>query len=47
VAHLRSDNWIADVKTYRRAYSLLTPSHDFKKILMVSGGGRVEVLAEN
>jgi hypothetical protein len=44
---LRSDNWIADVKTYRRAYSLLTPSHDFKKILMVSGGGRVEVLAEN
>jgi hypothetical protein len=44
---LRSDNWIADVKTYRRAYSLLSPPHDFSKILMVSDGGRVEVLAES
>lgn len=44
---LRSDSWIADVKTYRRAYSLLSPPHHFSKILMVSDGGRVEVLAES
>jgi hypothetical protein len=43
---LHNDDWIADVKTYRRAYSLLRPPHDFSKILMVSGGGRIEVLAE-
>ena len=44
---LVSDNWIADVKTYRRAYSLLTPPHDFSKVLMVSDSGRIEVLAES
>ena len=44
---LVSDNWIADVKTYRRAYSLLSPSHDISKILMVSVSGRIEVLAGN
>jgi hypothetical protein len=42
---LPSDSWIADVKTYRLAYSLLSPPHDFSKIMMVSDGGRVEVLA--
>jgi hypothetical protein len=44
---LHSDYWIADVKTYRRAYSLLAPPHDFSKILTVSSGGRIEVLAES
>jgi hypothetical protein len=44
---LVSDNWMADVKTYRRAYSLLTPPHDFSKVLMVSDSGRIEVLAES
>ncbi len=44
---LHNDNWIADVKTYRRAYSLLRPPHGFSKILMVSDAGRVEVLAES
>jgi hypothetical protein len=43
---LRNDNWIADVKTYRRAYSLLAPPHEFSKILLVSHGGRIEVLVE-
>ena len=43
---LDNDHWIADIKTYRRAYSLLTPRHNFKKILMVFDGGRVEALAE-
>ncbi len=43
---LSSDRWFADVKTYRRAYSLLSPTADFKKIMMVLDGGRVEVLAE-
>jgi hypothetical protein len=37
---------IADIKTYRRAYSHLSPPHDFKKILMVLEGGLVETLAE-
>jgi hypothetical protein len=44
---LVSDNWVADVKTYRRAYSLLSPSHDISMILMVSVSGRIEVLAGN
>jgi hypothetical protein len=43
---LGNDHWIADIKTYRRAYSLLSPPHNFRKILMVLDGGRVEVLAE-
>jgi hypothetical protein len=43
---LHNDNWIADVKTYRRAYSLLTPPHEFSKILLVSNRGRIEVLVE-
>jgi hypothetical protein len=44
---LHNDDWIADVKTYRRGYSLLRPPHDFSKILIVSAGGRIEVLAES
>jgi hypothetical protein len=43
---LHNDNWIADVKTYRRAYSLLAPPHEFSKILLVSRGGGIEVLVE-
>jgi len=44
---LHNDDWIADVKTYRWAYSLLRPPHDFSKVLMVSNGARIEVLAES
>lgn len=43
---LCSDHWIADIKTYRRAYCLLSPPDTFRRILMVLDGGRVEVLAE-
>ena len=42
---LSSDRWIADVKTYRRACSLLSLTADFRRVLMLDGG-RVEVLAE-
>jgi hypothetical protein len=43
---LQNDNWVADLKTFRRAYPQFSPPHDFSKILMVSDRGRVEVLAE-
>lgn len=43
---LASDHWIADIKTYRRAWSLVGPAHNFRKILMVFDGRRVETLAE-
>jgi len=43
---LVSDRWIADIKTYRRAYSYLSSPGRFKKILMVLESGRVEDLAE-
>lgn len=43
---LASDHWIADIKTYRRAYSELSPAHDFRRIWMVFEGGRVFPLAE-
>lgn len=43
---LGGDHWIADVKTYRRVYAHLSPPHNFRKILMVLDGGRVETLAE-
>lgn len=43
---LCNDQWIADVKTYRRAYAQLSAPHNFRKILMVLAGGRVEALAE-
>ena len=42
---LLSDDWIADIKTYRRAYSEFSPPHRFGKILMLFGG-RVELLSE-
>lgn len=41
---LHSDNWIADIKTYRYALSQLSPPHDFSEILMVFDRGRVEPL---
>lgn len=44
---LADDRGIADIKTYRWAYSQLSPPHDFSKILMVLDGGRVETLAES
>ena len=43
---LDNDHSIADIKTYRRAYSQLSLPHNFRKILMVLDGGRVEALAE-
>ena len=43
---LDTDHWIADIKTYRRAYSQLSPPRNFRKILMVFDGGRVDALAE-
>ncbi len=44
---LGNEDWIADAKTYRRAYSQLAAPHDFSKILLVLDGGRVEPLAED
>lgn len=41
---LGNDHWIADIKTYRRAYSQLSPPHNFRRILMLLDGGRVEDL---
>jgi len=38
------DHWIAEIKTYRRAYSQLSPPHTFRRILMMFDGGRVEAL---
>jgi hypothetical protein len=43
---LVSDQWIADIKTYRRVYSQLSIPDRFTKILIVFHGGRVESLAE-
>jgi hypothetical protein len=43
---LDSEHWIADIKTYRRAWSQVSPVHNFRKILMVFDGRRVETLAE-
>jgi len=44
---LSSESWIADIKTYRLAFSQLSaPRNNFKKILMVFDGGRVEPLTE-
>lgn len=42
---LVSDQWIADIKTYRRMYSLLSIPDRFTRILIVLDGGRVESLA--
>jgi hypothetical protein len=44
---LSSENWIADIKTYRLAFSRLSaPRNNFKKILMHFDGGRIEPLAK-
>ena len=53
-ARLRADRWLVlangygltDIKTYRHVYSQLSIPHNFKKILMVFDGGRVEALTE-
>ncbi len=43
---LVSDQWLADIKTYRRMFSQLSIPDKFAKILIVLDGGRVENLAE-
>jgi hypothetical protein len=43
---LCSDNWIADIKTYRRAFSQLSIPHSFNQVLLVFGGRKVETLEE-
>jgi hypothetical protein len=43
---LVSDDWIGDVRTFRRAYSVLPPQQGFRRIWMVEGG-RVFALAES
>jgi hypothetical protein len=53
-ARSRGDRWLVlangyeltDIETYRRVYSQLSIPHNFKKILMVFDGGRVEALTE-
>jgi hypothetical protein len=53
-ARLRGDRWLVlangygltDIETYRHVYSQLSIPHNFKKILMVFDGGRVEALTE-
>lgn len=42
-----SENWIADASTYQRALSKLAPRHDYRRIFIVSAGGRVEPIAES
>ena len=41
---LAARDWIADIKTFRRAYSKMAPPHDYKRILIVPEGGQVEIL---
>lgn len=43
---LVSDQWMADIKTYQRAYSNLPIPRGFNKILMVLETGQVKALAE-
>jgi len=43
---LTSDQWIADIKTYRRMYARLSIPGRFAKIFAVFEGGRIENLAE-
>jgi hypothetical protein len=43
---LHNDNWIADIKTYRRAFSWMSIPHSYSKILLVSGDRKVETLEE-
>lgn len=42
---LSNERWIADIKTYRRAFSYLSPMRNFDRILMLFDGRRVETLA--
>ena len=42
---LASSRWIADIKTYRQAWSRLPAPAGFEKILMVLESGRIEPLA--
>ena len=39
---LFNDYWLTDADTYRYAWSMLSVSHPFARILIVSGGGAVE-----
>jgi len=43
---LAGGDWIADIKTYRRAFSRLSVPDRFEKILMVFDGGRIEALTD-
>jgi hypothetical protein len=52
-ARFSGDRWLvlanedepSHIETYRHVYSQLSLPNDFKKILMVFAGGRVEALA--
>ena len=43
---LVAEDWIADFKTYQRAYTKISPPHGYDRILKVSASGRVEVLVD-
>ena len=43
---LVGEDWIADCKTYQRAFTKISPPHGYDRILMVSESGRVDVLAD-
>ena len=43
---LAGGDWIADIKTYQRAFSRLAVPDRFEKILMVFDGGRIEALSD-
>ncbi len=43
---LVAEGWIADCKTYQRAYAKISPAHRYDRILMVSASGRVDVLLD-
>ena len=43
---LSSAAWLADVDTYRRLMTLVSRQHPFKRILMLSHGGRAATLAD-
>jgi hypothetical protein len=43
---LKTDDRIADIKAYRRIYSLLSVPRGFAKILLMQDGGRIEALTE-
>ena len=43
---LVAEDWIADCKTYQRAYAKISPPHGYDRILMVSASGQVDVLVD-